>query len=70
MLFKAAPRLHADLIDFHAVPLGPQVTEAFGTDKPFSVLLRPDNYVAYISAGTSPGGWRAYLRDYVGCPSS
>lgn len=36
----------------------------------FSVLLRPDNYIGYISPETSPdglpGGLKAYLKDFVG----
>jgi 2-polyprenyl-6-methoxyphenol hydroxylase-like FAD-dependent oxidoreductase len=56
---------YADLVDFHTAPLSPQVAEAFGTDKPFNVLLRPDNYVGDISADTSTSGWRAYFEDFV-----
>jgi 2-polyprenyl-6-methoxyphenol hydroxylase-like FAD-dependent oxidoreductase len=58
--------LYADLVDFQAVPLVPEVAEAFGADGPFAVLLRPDNYVGYISAGPSPGGLNTYLKDFVG----
>jgi 2-polyprenyl-6-methoxyphenol hydroxylase-like FAD-dependent oxidoreductase len=56
---------HAELVDFHAVPLTPRVAEAFGTDRPFSVLLRPDNYVGYVSAETTPDGLRLYLGEYI-----
>lgn len=56
----------AELFDFQAIPLSPQVAEAFGTDRPFSVLLRPDNYIGYISAETSKSGLQAYLNDFVG----
>jgi 2-polyprenyl-6-methoxyphenol hydroxylase-like FAD-dependent oxidoreductase len=55
----------ADLIDFHALPLSPQAAEAFGTDEPFGVLLRPDNYVALVSADTSTAALRAYLNDFI-----
>ena len=44
---------HAHLIDQHAIQLGPQVVKLFGTDQPFSVLLRPDNYIGFISADNS-----------------
>jgi 2-polyprenyl-6-methoxyphenol hydroxylase-like FAD-dependent oxidoreductase len=57
---QSRPR-YADLLDFQSVPLTPQVAEAFGTDEPFTLLLRPDNYIAYISAGTSPDAPDAYL---------
>jgi 2-polyprenyl-6-methoxyphenol hydroxylase-like FAD-dependent oxidoreductase len=57
---------NTDLFEFHTIPLGGQASEAFGADRPFSVLLRPDNYIGYISAETSPDGLKAYLKDFVG----
>ncbi|MBC7929436.1 MAG: FAD-dependent monooxygenase [Rubrivivax sp.] len=54
---------HAGFVDFHVVPLYPHVGEIFGTDKPFSVLLRPDNYIAFISPETSSNESRAYLNE-------
>ena len=36
--------------------------------EPFAVLLRPDNYVGYISAEPSPGELDAYLKGFVGRP--
>jgi 2-polyprenyl-6-methoxyphenol hydroxylase-like FAD-dependent oxidoreductase len=54
-----------DLVDFQAFPLGPQVKEAFGADRPFTVLLRPDNYVAHIWAGSPLGGLKDYLDDFA-----
>lgn len=56
----------AEWVDFHALPLGPQAAEAFGAQRPFHVLLRPDNYVAFLSAGADPGGLTAYLGEFVG----
>jgi 2-polyprenyl-6-methoxyphenol hydroxylase-like FAD-dependent oxidoreductase len=44
---------HADAIDFHELPLYPQVAEIFGADETFRVLLRPDNYIGTILPGTS-----------------
>ena len=40
-------------LDYHVFPLNEHIAELFGSDKPFSVLLRPDNYVACVSA-TAP----------------
>ena len=54
---------NADLVDFNSFHLSPQVKKAFGTDRPFNVLLRPDNYVGYISPGPPSGEWKAYLND-------
>jgi hypothetical protein len=44
---------YARMIDRHVIPLYPNVVEIFGIDKPFGVLLRPDNYIGFISADTS-----------------
>ncbi|MEP6818310.1 MAG: FAD-dependent monooxygenase [bacterium] len=52
---------YADLLDQYVMPLYPQAAEIFGADQPFQVLLRPDNYIALISADTSPGPVVAYL---------
>ena len=62
---KAEDR-HADLFDFQTVRLGPQAAEAFGADGPFAVLLRPDNYIGYISAEPSSGELDTYLKKYLG----
>ena len=52
---------YAQLIDQHAIQLGPQVVKLFGTDQPFSVLLRPDNYIGFISTDSSWGPVSKYL---------
>ena len=44
---------YAELVDRHVIPLNPTVVEIFGSDKPFNVLLRPDNYISFISTDTS-----------------
>jgi 2-polyprenyl-6-methoxyphenol hydroxylase-like FAD-dependent oxidoreductase len=56
---------YAGLVDFQTLPLGREASEAFGADGPFQVLLRPDNYVGSISAGSSSGGWKTYLDDFI-----
>ena len=33
------------------VPLSPHLVDVFGTKKPFTMLLRPDNYLAAIWPG-------------------
>ena len=47
---KDVEREFRDLVDYHAFPLNDRITEIFGTDKAFSVLLRPDNYISFVSA--------------------
>jgi 2-polyprenyl-6-methoxyphenol hydroxylase-like FAD-dependent oxidoreductase len=44
---------YAELIDRHSVALYPNVVEIFGSDKSFNLLLRPDNYIGFISTDTS-----------------
>jgi 2-polyprenyl-6-methoxyphenol hydroxylase-like FAD-dependent oxidoreductase len=56
---------YADLVDFTVIPLSPEVVEAFGTDKAFNLLLRPDNYVGFISPGSSLSGVRGYLNELI-----
>lgn len=56
---------YADLLDQYLIPLDPHVAEIFGTDKPFLVLLRPDNYIAFVSSETSPRRLVAYLNEII-----
>jgi hypothetical protein len=55
-----------DLMDRYVIPLHADVAKVFGTDKPFNVLLRPDNYIAFISLDTSSDRVSAYFEDFVG----
>jgi 2-polyprenyl-6-methoxyphenol hydroxylase-like FAD-dependent oxidoreductase len=48
-------------IDFHVIPLYPKVVEIFGSQKPFKVLLRPDNYIALLSPDCSLEDLKAYF---------
>jgi 2-polyprenyl-6-methoxyphenol hydroxylase-like FAD-dependent oxidoreductase len=57
---------NADLMDRYVIPLHADVANVFGTDKPFNVLLRPDNYIAFISLDTSSDRVSAYFEDFVG----
>jgi 2-polyprenyl-6-methoxyphenol hydroxylase-like FAD-dependent oxidoreductase len=56
----------ADLIDHHVIPLYPHVAELFGTDEPFTLALRPDNYIGFLDSNTSPARLKSYLRDVIG----
>ncbi len=49
------------LLDHHVIPLNQHVTESFGVSDPFTVLLRPDNYIALIFAETRSSRVVAYL---------
>jgi hypothetical protein len=39
-----------ELIDCHVIPLTDRVKEIFEREDDFSVFLRPDNYIAFISS--------------------
>ncbi len=52
--------LDSSLVERLRLPLGGRAAELFGAAAPFTVLLRPDNYVAHIARGASPDGARAY----------
>jgi 2-polyprenyl-6-methoxyphenol hydroxylase-like FAD-dependent oxidoreductase len=46
----AVEREFGGVVDYHVFPINEQVSEIFGTDRPFHVLLRPDNYIGFVSA--------------------
>lgn len=52
---------HGDTVEFHSLLLLPAIAEVFGTSKPFTVFLRPDNYIGFLSADTPLQRVAAYL---------
>lgn len=61
-----AESLNDGLVDFHTLPLNPHASEAFGADRPFTVLLRPDNYIGHVSdKPASTGELKAYLKHFA-----
>ncbi len=56
---------YSDWIDFNLIQLEPQVSEIFGASEPFCLLLRPDNYIGFISPATSVEEMSAYLREVI-----
>jgi 2-polyprenyl-6-methoxyphenol hydroxylase-like FAD-dependent oxidoreductase len=52
-------------VDFNAFPISPEVQEIFGTTRDFCVLLRPDNYVGFISTDISSGAVDNYLTRFI-----
>jgi 2-polyprenyl-6-methoxyphenol hydroxylase-like FAD-dependent oxidoreductase len=57
---------YAELVDFNAISLYPQAAKAFNTNNSFVVLLRPDNYVGFITTETSSDKLESYLNEFVG----
>ena len=56
---------YAHLVDHCDVPLYPHVAEIFGMTKAFNMLLRPDNYIAFISRETSLSQVGVYLKQFI-----
>lgn len=57
---------YAGLVDFHKFQLTREVTETVGTHRSFTILLRPDNYIGFITAKGSAVAAESYLREVVG----
>jgi 2-polyprenyl-6-methoxyphenol hydroxylase-like FAD-dependent oxidoreductase len=60
---------YADFIDFHTLPLYPNITEIFGSTESFMVLLRPDNYIGFVSEEVSAERLKTYLTEIFGSVS-
>ncbi len=56
---------HSSLVDEFTIPLYPHLAEIFGTTKSFQILLRPDNYIGFISADTSAKRVETYLKQKI-----
>jgi len=57
---------YAAVMDFNEIPLSPAVKEIFGTEKDFSLVLRPDNHVGTISSDVSLEPAREYFVEFIG----
>lgn len=53
-----------DEITVRSFPLDPEVIRVFGIDSPFLALLRPDNYIGYLSDDLSAEKLNEYLARY------
>jgi 2-polyprenyl-6-methoxyphenol hydroxylase-like FAD-dependent oxidoreductase len=63
--FDGLERERRDFVDHNNIPLEAEAVRVFGTDQPFGVLLRPDNYIATISRETSSAPVENYLRRWL-----
>ncbi len=50
-----------DIVDTHTLPFADELTGHFGADKPFIVVLRPDNYIGLITTDMSGKAVGDYL---------
>jgi hypothetical protein len=57
-----------NLIDFMVIPLSPHITKIFGINKSFQLLLRPDNYIGFISTRAALFDLKAYTYEFLEHP--
>ena len=55
-------RSFGHLADCQVIPIDARVSELFEKENEFSVFLRPDNHIAFVSSEISPGNVAEYLR--------
>ena len=65
-VFESFINEYREFVDFHEMPLYPQITQIFGTDKSFVVILRPDNYIGFISSNISAAAIGDYFTKIAG----
>ena len=54
--------IESQLLDYNSFELTDDVQQIFGTNQPFNILLRPDNYIGFIAAKTSATEVESYIR--------
>ena len=62
---EACEQEFGELVDCHVIPITDRVKEIFEREDEFSVFLRPDNYIAFISSEISPRMVEEYLQARV-----
>jgi len=62
---EACKEFVGDLVDCHVIPITERVKEIFEREDDFSVFLRPDNYIAFISSDITPRVVEEYLQARV-----
>lgn len=59
---------YQEVADQHFFNLDSRVKEVFGTDRPFLVLLRPDNHIAFVSPEISRARIQTYFDRFISGP--
>jgi 2-polyprenyl-6-methoxyphenol hydroxylase-like FAD-dependent oxidoreductase len=54
--------------EFKVILLNRQISEIFGTNRPFQLLLRPDHYIGFISTVASLTDLKSYIHEALGDP--
>lgn len=52
---------YGDVVEVQSLPLSQEARDAFGREKTFAVLLRPDNYIGCITSDTSHVAFTSFL---------
>jgi 2-polyprenyl-6-methoxyphenol hydroxylase-like FAD-dependent oxidoreductase len=60
----------AGILDCHSFQLTREIGELFGADKSFSVLLRPDNYIGFLSSEEPLAEVTNYFATAIGRPQA
>jgi len=63
--WKELERRFVYLADCHVVQIDSRITEIFGTEDEFSVFLRPDNHIAFMSSEITPAMVQDYLQSRI-----
>jgi hypothetical protein len=61
----ACEEFAGEFADCHVIPITDRVKEIFEREDDFSVFLRPDNYIAFISSDITPRMVEEYLQARV-----
>jgi hypothetical protein len=62
---SGAFRNFGDLVDCHHLSIDERISEIFGTEHDFGLLLRPDNHIAFIASEMTPQKVKDYFRKFV-----
>ena len=62
---KAFENEYQGIADQQFFVLDEPVSEVFGSNEPFLVLLRPDNHIAFLSLDISFKRIEAYFREFI-----
>ena len=54
-----------DLVDCHHISIDERISEIFGTEDDFGILLRPDNHIAFIASEMTPEKVEDYFRKFA-----
>ena len=63
---EATERDFGSLLDQHSVTLTPEAAHIFGTEEPFSVLVRPDSHIAMFCRVNVRKAVQAYVSEHLG----